>query len=1540
MLTGAATTTLYITLKNGSFTQFVLPKVQSQLKGAGVEIRQLEVANIDLLGSVELQGIDLYWQDAEMGFVEVQGEYLALEYDLNDIWNHVFQLTTLQLRQTDIRANLKLPESSPTKKPEEAVAEGVPWQDLLDLLNAPPMQRLTISEIAIDDIALDLTLEVAEQQVEYQGSLERLAGNLEWITKELSGELSFKLASAVDQSLHLKQLNSSANLLLKLQPSLESSLSWSLRESEGRWLMKSSFNHLTELKRIVLSQESEEGSQRIDSDQFHLSIKQNNSGVIGRSLDYSLNLDSRLDELKLTHQSLGEGAQSITLNTNSYFEMESEGSLKPSANNNWESAHKTELSSGLKRFHIDLLQGGNQRLTLDSEQLGVRLAHRHQGAMTENIEHHLELQTEISPLALTMAAGNVGEESQTKISLTPSWDLKQQGNLSLQADGDWSYDNEIESELKLGQLGLIQNSTNEGLEIKVDEVILSLDNKHQGGGAKKIESKLSAQLQSSPLILKQSGAEEDTTALELKPQLQFTHKGVLLLNNDRQWDLDNRIEMEIGIADIGVTQQLKGLVNKVTLPQLKMALNHDHQGVIEKGLQYQLQLETALSDLKLSRLQDGIGTLSFGMSPKLLIQSRGEIHLQAELPLEFSNHLNVESLLRDFKFKQSQNGAGQEGELSLVSNQLGVNLRSESSGTTAGPLSFDLSLQSNNQKLGVQQRGKEGGLSMQLYPDIALTAEGVVADFENPLPFLELQLRPEIHLNDLNVIQSQGDTDLEYRVDELQLLAKVDIAKGQYRTESDLLLEEIALPDLDELIDWQMKSSLEGDFELRKVNLSLNSRFNQEQLLELGLSLDNSPKNLSVEHQFNLQVPTEIPKAWSDLADLDRLLAQYGSPQVESSGLIGVRHDRDTVLEIDSERWQEWGLEGRGGIKVGQQRPASDPDGLYLQAPLEVAYQLKNQPLYQIELSLDAPGVKIAPLQAAIPLSLAFSQQFDWPVTTAKLKGQVKVDNEEAVSYHFNVIDKAQKLGFDGDISLMASPRWQGYLSELAPLEQIGKVSSRWQLEVDLAHPYPNLTTQLLSGNSVSVETLLDQKADFSLVTELEQAPGLRGSLVEWHETIVLKQQLNHRQEGAKWQSEFNLPHLLLTDQVEVEHLEGDLDLAWSDILDPRSIQLNLQIQPAEVTLLQSVTASENGKGVTESATPFKVGKLLTPLSLKAEGQRNNEQLEIPNLSLTAGDPFLSLELSAQGDVKSQEGYLESLMKITLDHQLETKPAMQAKGEIELPLQLNLVKGSQLSLEGGVKFSQLDLNLGGLSLKKLDGKINVEEELLWKNEEIHFRYLIPSDPFQRVNYSLVQPYLPEQTLTFERFSMPLMDIGPGLAGLSLQQNLFQLQPFNLDLLGGHISGQFYLDASPEAWKVGLLSRITQIDLRDILPDHSPLKNEPHSPITARTALTFDIQSRLLEGRVDITAISRQQLLQLLEVVDPDYQDEQLATLRTALRLAHPEWLAIKMESGLMDMEVKISLIPNAIKMRNLPLTPLINHFGATAFTALEQLPLH
>ncbi|MDH5258060.1 MAG: hypothetical protein OEX07_08620, partial [Gammaproteobacteria bacterium] len=232
------------------------------------------------------------------------------------------------------------------------------------------------------------------------------------------------------------------------------------------------------------------------------------------------------------------------------------------------------------------------------------------------------------------------------------------------------------------------------------------------------------------------------------------------------------------------------------------------------------------------------------------------------------------------------------------------------------------------------------------------------------------------------------------------------------------------------------------------------------------------------------------------------------------------------------------------------------------------------------------------------------------------------------------------------------------------------------------------------------------------------------------------------------------------------------------------------------------------------------------------------------------------------------------------------------------------------------------------------------EEFRIEKDSLSYSYLVQANPFQRVDYGRIQPFLDSPAITIQKIQAGEIEAGPLLANISLSQNLMRLHQFDVNLFAGHVVGQFYLDTSPSAWRVGVLSRMTGVDLRKMFPNNSYIQSTGYSPVNMRIAFEFDVHEKLVEGRIDISKIKQDQLLQLIELIDPDHIDTQLSSLRSALGLAHPESVQIEMARGLMNLEVALSALPKPVRVSGIPLSAMMQQFSEDLLQVEAQFPVH
>jgi hypothetical protein len=885
----------------------------------------------------------------------------------------------------------------------------------------------------------------------------------------------------------------------------------------------------------------------------------------------------------------------------------------------------------------------------------------------------------------------------------------------------------------------------------------------------------------------------------------------------------------------------------------------------------------------------------------------GQMHYQTDQTLALG-HFNAQYEGQDFSLKDFNLHLGARGD--TATDAQGV-----------APLTFGLNLDSQARQLHLTQQPAtemQTEVETSFSPALRMKASGKLQLVHDSLQVLKAQFQPELSVEQFVLRQGQETRQRQYRFERQRLMAQGHYEDGHLNVFGDLDLHHITAPQVAKGFSLNNHWQLATERGMLHPELSVQVALDHMPLAQLRVQADNRPETLSVQHDVQLDFSSQLA-SYHPAAEV---LQKTGDIEIQWPGQLQVHHGAKDLQSADMSRFAQWALQGKGNIKINQkERPPGAP-GLVLQAPTKISYVVNKAQDYQTEISFETPGIKVPPLQQPLPFQLHHQARFTWPLSRVQTTGELNIGRTEAAQYRFIVNDHPHRLSVDSSLSLKTDPTWQRYLPQLKPLQAIGQMQALVDIKGELTHPYPSFV-------QFSPEQLSNIQSRITLDTTLSQSSRHADTLLRLAEPARLQQKLEWSTEQLRWKGRFNVAAAEAMDRVVVKSLTGDFRVNAASGLRPSDIQLGLHVDKGHLQLLKA----------TEEDVPLDLSTLM-PLDLQLAATENDGHVQLGKLRLQTAAELFTLQSSGEATLDGKDVQLEGLLTTRLRPNMLNEPPLSGTGSVQIPWRLTMTDGNQVSVDGEVRFADLDVTSDQFKLQGLNGKVNLQEEMLRVGEQLKFRYLVDIDPFQRVHFSRIEPYLnAPHTLQFERVTARDKTLGPGSASVLLKQNVLRVQQLDLDLFGGHLTGELYLDVRPGALKMGLLSRVSQLDPRKLLPPTATRVQTAYAPINARTAITFDVTQRLLEGRIDITKISREQLFQLLEIADPDYQDEQLARIRTALRIAYPQRVSVEMEQGLMNLEVAISALPKPLRVRGLPLSPLIRHFGGEVLQKLEQVPL-
>ena len=191
-------------------------------------------------------------------------------------------------------------------------------------------------------------------------------------------------------------------------------------------------------------------------------------------------------------------------------------------------------------------------------------------------------------------------------------------------------------------------------------------------------------------------------------------------------------------------------------------------------------------------------------------------------------------------------------------------------------------------------------------------------------------------------------------------------------------------------------------------------------------------------------------------------------------------------------------------------------------------------------------------------------------------------------------------------------------------------------------------------------------------------------------------------------------------------------------------------------------------------------------------------------------------------------------------------------------------------------------------------------------------------------------------------------VGPLSGEFLVQQNIVKAPRFDVALFGGHLRGKMFLNTHPKSLKIGIKGVMTRLDLGQILDNKKQeggaqlgdqiVKNRSY--LSGSAALELDLNRALIEGQINFTEISADQLLKFLYLVDPEYEDQRIGTIRRALSLGYPSYVEVKMRFGLMDLKVDITGVANtSLDIRGIELSKFFTSKTESLKRLLERIPV-
>lgn len=606
-----------------------------------------------------------------------------------------------------------------------------------------------------------------------------------------------------------------------------------------------------------------------------------------------------------------------------------------------------------------------------------------------------------------------------------------------------------------------------------------------------------------------------------------------------------------------------------------------------------------------------------------------------------------------------------------------------------------------------------------------------------------------------------------------------------------------------------------------------------------------------------------------------------------------------------------------------------------VQAVLESPHkEIKTADLkYDLKMNQFKPPPASAPLALQFPggIQIAGDVKVQQPMAlqSAQVRAKIDWDKRPILTSTIDIKNPARKFSIAGKTQVEAPLRLRQMTAAAEALGMLGGTRLEADWKVEIPHAASSLLKAVLPAPLLmNADLSARAKVEF---TEKPVRPLFDGARLQLGGPLDASVSVALRQGLAKGSVTYRLPRVGVSELAMVENIDGTLKFETkTDLQSVVKVQVNNGIGAV-------VPAKELG-------LPPEVLPYLKKVRATVRAQSDLKQrVDLEQADVAIGGDLLSAQVRGGTDLKGTNSRFDGQLSVrpppVYRYGIRAQDKVSLDGLIKVGWELTQKEQKALRLRGHLNLVNFAAqhSLGGL--KKAFGRIPFQQDLELPNfKSLRWAYLIRDNPFKRVDTSKFVPLtLDDSLVTIGELNALERNFGPLRARLSLQQNMLTIDKLDADLFEGVLAGQGFIDIQPSRLMAGLQGRITKLNA-NLLSKRADQSQA--APLSARLALVVDLAKSLVEGRVDVTEIGRNQLLALIDVLDPSGADPLLNKARLGLGVGYPRFVGLQMQQGYLDLDVGIGgVVDQNIKIGNLPLTPIINAKTQDLVKTIREVPI-
>jgi len=230
----------------------------------------------------------------------------------------------------------------------------------------------------------------------------------------------------------------------------------------------------------------------------------------------------------------------------------------------------------------------------------------------------------------------------------------------------------------------------------------------------------------------------------------------------------------------------------------------------------------------------------------------------------------------------------------------------------------------------------------------------------------------------------------------------------------------------------------------------------------------------------------------------------------------------------------------------------------------------------------------------------------------------------------------------------------------------------------------------------------------------------------------------------------------------------------------------------------------------------------------------------------------------------------------------------------------------------------LELSQYGLLVDDLDASVPIDQEFGTAPEF----FMVPAtvdNAIAQLRFFDLYPFTTRDSfLSVDKVQVGQEVIGPVAANVHIAGSTLAIDQLHAAYRGGYVTGQFRTDLGKDNPLVLFRGHLTGVRVEN-----------SDDVLDANLAMTFVPTTLIVEGKAQIVRMSKDHLYEVIDMLDPYHEDEDLNRVRLGLRFGYPKFVLVKLNEGLMNAKVDLGGLAGAVRIdeiKGIPVTPFLEQY--------------